>query len=106
MIRPDIVIEINQEKYILDTKWKILPNASPSIEDLKQLYIYCRYFKSTKGILLYPFVNTQKATPPLPFLDEDKDIDCQLLFVNVLNDNGQLKRGIGKEILEQIVSTS
>jgi len=101
-IRPDIVLEINQKKYIIDTKWKVLPNSSPSIEDLKQLYIYCRYFKSNKGILLYPLATNQKTTMPLPYLDEDKDIDCQLVFVNILNKEGQLEKGIGEEILEQI----
>lgn len=103
-IRPDIVLDYHQEQYIIDTKWKVLPTGSPSMEDLKQLYIYCRYFKASKGILLYPIATAPKITPPLPFLDEAKDIDCQLLFITVLKEDGGLKQGIGSEILDCLPS--
>ena len=104
-IRPDIVVETQQGRYIIDTKWKVLPTASPSIEDLKQLYIYCRYFKATKGILLYPSAHQQTPSPPQPFLDEEQAISGQLLFVNVLDDNGGLKKGLGRELLYCLANT-
>ncbi len=99
-IRPDIIIEINGDKIVLDTKWKILKSATPSMEDLKQMYIYCRYFKAKKGILLFPSPgNINNKTISNPFLDEVDGIECQLQFINVIDPNGQLKRGIGKEII-------
>ncbi len=101
-IRPDIVIETDQDRYIIDTKWKALPASNPSIEDLKQLYIYCRYFKASKGILLYPSANQQAPSHSLPFLDEDQAIDAQLLFITVLDENGNLKNKLGQEILDSI----
>lgn len=100
-IRPDIVVNYQQEKYIIDTKWKILlPHSpSPTIEDLKQLYIYCRYFKATKGILLFPTSKATHNTTAQPFLDETKDISCQLVLVNIIDKQGKLKQGLGKELL-------
>ena len=97
-IRPDILIEIEGEKIVLDTKWKVLDNDRPSIEDLKQMYIYCRYFKAQKGMLLFPTANPTNKTTTQPFLDEAKNIHCQILLLNVLNKAGQLKENIGEEI--------
>lgn len=102
-IRPDIIIEINGEKTVLDTKWKILRSSSPSMEDLKQMYIYCRYFKAKKGILLYPSSSTTTdKTISNPFLDEVDKIECQVQFINVIDEDGQLKKGIGREIIQQV----
>ena len=53
-IKPDILLHFNNKNYVLDTKWKVLKTNSPSIEDLKQLYIYCQYFNAEQGLLLYP----------------------------------------------------
>lgn len=55
-IRPDIILEKEGKKYVLDTKWKILDEASPSDDDLKQMYVYNLYFNSERSILLYPDV--------------------------------------------------
>ena len=102
IIRPDILIEIAGEKIVLDTKWILLANKSPAIADLKQMYIYCRYFKATKGILLYPWAGSTPQTITQPYLDGAENIDCQLQFLNVLDEVGQLKRNIGKEILREV----
>lgn len=53
-IRPDIVIEKDQMKFIIDTKWKNINGGNPSTDDLRQMYVYNDYWKSTKAILLYP----------------------------------------------------
>ena len=37
-IRPDIVITKGKEKFVIDTKWKIINNDSPSDDDLKQMF--------------------------------------------------------------------
>lgn len=57
-IQPDIVLSYEQEgikhKCIIDTKWKLLKLASPSSDDLKQMFTYNLYFDSHRSILLYP----------------------------------------------------
>ncbi len=102
-IRPDIIIERDGEKIVLDTKWKILKSATPSMEDLKQMYIYCQYFKASKGVLLFPSTRSEfHQAIATPFLDETSRIYCQVQFINVINSEGQLKSNIGQEILQQI----
>jgi len=102
-IRPDIIIEMNGTKTVLDTKWKVLKSGSPSMEDLKQMYIYCRYFKAKKGVLIFPSASLEMGQPKAtPFLDESSEIDCQIQFINVINKDGELKRKLGKEILQKI----
>jgi len=53
-IRPDIVIESGSHKFIIDTKWKNISYTQPSTHDLRQMYVYNDYWKSTKAMLLYP----------------------------------------------------
>ena len=102
-IRPDIIIERDGEKIVLDTKWKILKSATPSMEDLKQMYIYCQYFKASKGVLLFPSASIEVLQPrATPFLDETSHIYCQVQFINVIAKNGQLKIGIGRDIIKLI----
>lgn len=53
-IRPDIIIQHQQDKFIIDTKWKNISDNKPSTHDLRQMYVYNDYWKSTKAMLLYP----------------------------------------------------
>lgn len=55
-LRPDIVIKHNESKEIivLDTKWKNINNSNPSSEDLRQMYVYHRFYQANKVVLLYP----------------------------------------------------
>ncbi len=61
-IRPDIVINGPIGVVILDTKWK-RPAASPSDDDLHQMYVYFRYFNASKVALIYP---SPAGMPPPP----------------------------------------
>ena len=57
-IKPDIVIEHQIGKFIIDTKWKNISNNKPSPHDLRQMYVYNDYWESTKAMLLYPSNNS------------------------------------------------
>ena len=101
-IRPDLVISLANHQYVLDTKWKVLSSPSPSMADLKQLYIYCQYFEAERGILLYPKVNAIENSKVIPFQStktETNKIHGQVLFLNILQENGQLNRDLGKDLL-------
>ncbi len=55
-LRPDIVIQHNESREIivLDTKWKNINQSNPSSEDLRQMYVYHRFYRANKVVLLYP----------------------------------------------------
>lgn len=57
-MRPDIILSYKQDsktqKAILDTKWKNIGWYNPSINDLRQLYVYHRYYHAQRVALVYP----------------------------------------------------
>ncbi len=108
-IQPDIILTYLDKKYVLDTKWKILKNAKPSMLDLKQMYVYNQYFQAERSLLLYPDVYGIKDLPPTPYhpseselaSDNESQMFCQLCFLE-LRDRGKINRNLAKEILNKI----
>ena len=106
-IRPDIVIEKGKDKvkqtFIIDTKWKNINGSKPSTNDLRQMYVYNDYWKSSKAMLLYPSNNTTFAKDDfIPFnkITETNHHECGLGKISILvSDDKSLDKEIGKTIL-------
>jgi 5-methylcytosine-specific restriction enzyme subunit McrC len=106
-IKPDIVINIKKpnesetKTYIIDTKWKI-PSSSASIQDLRQMYAYARFWKADKVMLLYP--GEEQNRDFSQFLNEEHDGNhyCKMGFVSVLDAQGNLDDKIGERVLESL----
>jgi 5-methylcytosine-specific restriction enzyme subunit McrC len=102
-IRPDITIELEKEKYVIDTKWKLV-SSEPSMDDLRQMYAYHHYFNAKKVALLYPgkhpningsFVRIDSKEPiVLP----EKEVECGLLFSQIETTVKDWQVNIGKMV--------
>jgi 5-methylcytosine-specific restriction enzyme subunit McrC len=105
-IKPDILISTPDETVVVDTKWKRITNSRPSIEDLRQMYVYNKYWGANRSILLYPQPNSVKNTSGCYYLEnsqvEDEDNTCEIRFENVV-ENGKLNREFGTELLGALV---
>lgn len=111
-IQPDIVLTYLGENYVLDTKWKVLRKAHPSMLDLKQMYVYNQYFNAARSLLLYPKVYELKDLPPTPYHPTQKQIPsdqvssqimyCQVCFLKI-KIQSKLNKRLGNDILEKII---
>lgn len=100
-IRPDIVLRKGSDTFIIDTKWKRPTNKVASIEDLRQMYAYARFWKTNKVMLLYPGepYDSGYKTYPNQHDHETDHHQCKIAMVNVLK-NGKLSENLAEEILE------
>jgi 5-methylcytosine-specific restriction enzyme subunit McrC len=103
-IRPDIVLRRGDDVFILDTKWKRPLNKAASIEDLRQMYAYARFWFTNKVMLLYPgepYDSGYKSYPNQHDYDTEYH-QCKIAMVNVLKD-GELSENLADEVMELIV---
>ena len=98
-LRPDILIRTPQQKIIIDTKWKTPENKTPSIEDLRQMYVYQQQFDAALGILLYP--KTANALDVKPIAYNNQPFKCGISFINILK-NQQLNPQLGSTLLQKL----
>jgi 5-methylcytosine-specific restriction enzyme subunit McrC len=99
-IRPDIVLELPQRRVILDTKWKVLRTATPSIEDVRQMYAYNRFFDADRAVLIYPQVYDLPNRSG-SYHGPDHGLSCELFFVPLF-ENGGLIPSLGEQIICRI----
>lgn len=109
-IRPDIVINYEVEedgvratkKAIIDTKWKVLADHTPSDEDLKQIFAYNIHFGATHSTILFPQVHGIKKLQNDYHLSAfySENHSCSLDFIDVVESDGGLVKGIGRRIVE------
>jgi len=110
-IRPDILISFKEgdksRNIVLDTKWKLLEKAQPSINDLRQMFVYNLYFSTDRSVLLYPENN----------IDDQESVEynqadwvtneshgCEIRFVNPFLDDGRINEAFSYELIRKIIS--
>jgi 5-methylcytosine-specific restriction enzyme subunit McrC len=99
-LRPDIVISQSTGTLVLDTKWKNLAGKGPSVEDLRQMYVYHEYYQADLVALIYPGQDTtmsgqyyQKTREPA--LDAK---ECHVLQIGMERDFGLWQKKIANAI--------
>ena len=104
-IRPDIVLKRRGEKIIIDTKWKRPTNKAASIEDLRQMYAYARFWNTNKVLLLYPGSSYDSGYKSYPnYNDHETDFhQCKIGMVNVLKE-GSLSDNLAEDLIRLVKS--
>ena len=102
-LRADIVVETEDKRLVIDTKWKVLKDNKPSDADLKQMFVYNLHYNTDLSILLYPKTTLESADKK-PFRDEKfKTLNCQVAFTDLFNDEGKLEKDLGKRIYNELL---
>ncbi len=110
-LQPDIVIRNTRtgETHIIDTKWKQPENKEASIADLRQMYVYARYWQARKTVLLYPSSvpapGEFQVFVPAPG-EKDAPIFYKTAFIPVITAEGELDTELGEKILGLVEFTS
>ncbi|GGH59289.1 5-methylcytosine-specific restriction enzyme subunit McrC [Filimonas zeae] len=104
-IRPDIVIDKGDETIVLDTKWKLISDFTPTDDDLKQMFVYNLFWKCKHGVLLYPAIEYQRRSGTYFRFQQQmfEETNCLVATCNVLNEKSMLDKAIGVKILNDIV---
>ena len=108
-IRPDLVIERDGECIVVDTKWKLVDDLSPSDPDLKQMYAYNMYWQTRRSVLLYPGVESEggdwgKFHEGVPMMSEPGN-ECKVVTCRIWEEKDgriALKRNLATELIELI----
>jgi 5-methylcytosine-specific restriction enzyme subunit McrC len=100
-LRPDIVLEFDNQRIIIDTKWKLPKDERPGDDDLKQMFSYNNRFDSKRSILLYPG-NKEGYSGQFYHAAHGS---CDLMFLDVLVDGQLSSKGI-QELFNKIECTN
>ncbi len=108
LLKPDIYVKCTdrEESFIIDTKWKEYSD-NPSTPDLRQMFVYNKFWNVKKSFLLYPTAISDYKNPEVdqPFHAPHKDISCGILKANIISEN-KLNKRIGEQILESILKNN
>ncbi|PKG24272.1 McrC family protein [Niallia nealsonii] len=98
-LRPDILIEKENRRIILDTKWKRLRNEPRynygiSQTDMYQMYAYAKKYNTNEIWLLYPINDEMINAESIEFTSDDSVV-VKVFFVDVSNINESINELIG-----------
>lgn len=84
-LRPDIVIQNSRGmRFVLDTKWKMITDTSPSSTDLQQLFAYSQFYRSSRNALVYPGISSKVNDGKYCLSTDWSDkITCSLIHLGV-----------------------
>ena len=110
-IRPDIIAQIgngrDQERVVMDTKWKIPGDGKPSDADLQQMHAYNVQFGARRSFLLYPRVSNTADVRGRFFQGEalapSFDHNCGMVFLELF-DGGKLRDDLGEDLVAMLTS--
>ncbi|CAA9891923.1 5-methylcytosine-specific restriction enzyme subunit McrC [Candidatus Methylobacter favarea] len=104
-IRADIVINKDKENcVVLDTKWKNLNGCNPSPDDLRQMYIYHRYYHAKRVALIYPGMESFKSGFYLDTTTGKKtDKECSVISLSVEPDIKTWQKYISQQAAKDIL---
>lgn len=90
-MRPDMILKCKytEQHFVLDTKWKNLNSYNPSPEDLRQMYVYHRFYQAKKVALVYPSEKhaIQKGNYYNSIIsDEMSDKECSIVHIATASD--------------------
>jgi 5-methylcytosine-specific restriction enzyme subunit McrC len=95
-IRPDVVLELDGRRIIVDTKWKTPINNVPADPDLKQMFAYNRVFDSKESYLVYP------ATCQFPLRRTGSYSEgsgaCSMEYIQLFDSQQRLRRNLLPEV--------
>lgn len=102
-VKADIVIEAGNKSIVIDTKWKIMNDTSPSSVDLKQMFVYNLHYEAHLSILLYPKTIHSTQEKKAFRHDNFKEKYCQLAFVDLFDQKDELEKNLGSIIYHELL---
>jgi 5-methylcytosine-specific restriction enzyme subunit McrC len=103
-VRPDIVLEYEGRRIMVDTKWKTPLNNTPADADLKQMFAYNRVFDSKESYLLYPA--TKESPERRSGTYSEGSGTCTMVYIELFDDQHKLRRSLLKEVQQLLGSSS
>lgn len=93
-LRPDIVLEFDGYKVVLDTKWKLLSdkasNCGISQSDMYQMYAYGRKYEAERVVLLYP--DSEKVSKKdMGYLSND-NVKVDVAFIDLKDPDNSITK--------------
>ena len=105
-MEPDIVLNKGtNDCLVIDTKWKNIGKANPSSNDLRQIYVYMKYYDAKKVALVYPGVtnnprsgNFYKHNIQSKAESDLSQQKCSVISISVEEDTREMQKSISEVV--------
>ncbi|WP_052599640.1 McrC family protein [Aureispira sp. CCB-QB1] len=108
-MRPDIILTSSTQKAVLDTKWKTIGSHNPSIHNLRQLYVYHRYYSAQRVALVYPGEGDIQRGRYFKDLEQTNELSCNECSVITIETKDQIddwQQAIANQIYHNWLNTT